>query len=407
VPSPEALPAGAASLLAWGTTAGVAVMGLPLLVPVWRSGIRLRPTFQFPEGVGGRARGLALAGVGALVAQQVAVLVTLWLAGRYGTVGAVSGYQSMVQAVYVLPYAVLSVPLATSTFPRLAERAARPDRAGYAPLAAVTTRGVLMSAVVGAAVLVAVAPAATTVFSVVGRGDAEVIEALSPALTLMAPGLLGLGLIFHVSRALYALERGRLAVLATSAGWATVMVASWVACLALVPAGGDGPATLRALAVGNTTGMLVAGVALLAVLRRAAGAEALTGLVRTLAVLLVGGALGALAGRWTVDAVERLTGGAGGAVVAAAAGGAVALALVLALVWCLDRSTLTGLLRRSGGGTTGGGDAAGTPGAVGAAGAGAGAAGARAAGAGAAIGTDEATGTGPAVPLPGSTGGAP
>jgi putative peptidoglycan lipid II flippase len=223
----------------------------------------------------------------------------------------------------------------------------------------------------------------------------------------MAPGLLGLGLIFHVSRALYALERGRLAVLATSAGWATVMVASWVACLALVPAGGDGPATLRALAVGNTTGMLVAGVALLAVLRRAAGAEALTGLVRTLAVLLVGGALGALAGRWTVDAVERLTGGAGGAVVAAAAGGAVALALVLALVWCLDRSTLTGLLRRSGGGTTGGGDAAGTPGAVGAAGAGAGAAGARAAGAGAAIGTDEATGTGPAVPLPGSTGGAP
>lgn len=392
VPSPDALPAGAASLLAWGTTAGVAVMGLPLLVPVWRSGVRLRPTLRFPDGVAARARGLALAGVGALVAQQAAVLVTLWLAGRYGTAGAVSGYQSMVQAVYMLPYAVLSVPLATSTFPRLAERAARPDRAGYAPLAAVTTRGVLMSAVVGAAVLVAVAPAATTVFSVVGRGDAEVIGALSDALTLMAPGLLGLGLIFHVSRALYALERGRLAVLATSAGWATVVLASWVACLVLVPAGGDGPATLRALAIGNSTGMLVAGIALLVVLRRAAGAAALSGLPRTLGVLLLGGAAAALAGRWIVDAVERLTGGAGGAVVAAAGGGALVLVLTLALVWWLDRSTLTGLLRRSSGdGGPGGGAVAAVPGAdPGALGA-----------------PDGATGPGPAVPAPGTTGGAP
>jgi putative peptidoglycan lipid II flippase len=350
VPGAAALPEGAAALLAWGTTAGVAVMGLPLLVPVARSGVRLRPTLRFPEGVGARARGLALAGVGALVAQQLAVLVTLWLAGRYGTDGAVSGYQSMVQTVYMLPYAVLSVPLATSTFPRLAERAARPDRAGYAPLAALTTRAVLMSSAVGAAVLVAVAPAATTVFSVVGRGDAEVIATLSDALTLMAPGLLGLGLIFHVSRALYALERGRLAVLATSLGWATVVVASWAACLLVVPSGGSGPATLRALAAGNTIGMLVAGVALVLVLRRAAGPAAVAGLTRTLGVLLLGGALAAVAGRWTVDAVERMAGGSvAGAVAAAAGGGALVLAVVLALVWALDRGTLTGLLRRGGG----------------------------------------------------------
>ncbi len=350
VPTPDALPAGAAALLAWGTTAGVAVMGLPLLVPVRRSGVRLRLTLRFPDGVAGRARGLALAGVGALVAQQLAVLVTLWLAKRYGTDGAVAGYQTMVQTVYLLPYAVLSVPLATSTFPRLAERAARHDRAGYAPLAAATTRAVLTSGAVGAAVLVAVAPAATTVFSVVGRGEAEVMDALSWSLTLIAPGLLGLGLIFHVSRALYALERGRLAVLATSLGWACVVVASWVACLVLVPAGGDAATTLYALSAGNAVGMLVAGVALVLVLRRAAGPEAVAGLLRTLGVLVGSGAVAAVVGRWTVDEVERLTGGGVvGAVAAAAGGGALALAVVLAAVWFGDRSTVTGLLRRSSG----------------------------------------------------------
>ncbi|HEY0186315.1 MAG TPA: lipid II flippase MurJ [Cellulomonas sp.] len=350
VPGPGELPAGAAALLAWGTTAGVVVMGVPLLVPVARSGVRLRPTLRFPAGVGARARGLALAGIGALAAQQLAVLFTLWLADRYGTAGALSGYQSMVQAVYMLPYAVLSVPLATSTFPRLAERAARPGRPGYAPLAAQTTRGVLMSGALGAAVLVAVAPAATTVFSAVGRGDAEVIATLTDALTLMAPGLLGLGLIFHVSRALYALERGRLAVLATSLGWATVMVSSWVVCAVTVPAGGDGPATVRALAAGNTIGMLVAGVALVLVLRYAAGPEAVAGLPRTLVVLLLGGGAAAVAGRWTVDAFEGIAGGgAAGAVAAAAGGGALVLVVVLALVWALDRSAITGLLGRRGG----------------------------------------------------------
>lgn len=343
------LPTGAAAMLGWGTTAGVAAMGLPLLIPVWRSGVRLRPTLRFPEGVAVRARALALAGIGGLVAQQAAVLMTLWLAGRYGTAGALSGYQQMVQAVYMLPYAVLAVPLATSTFPRLAERATRPGRAGYAPLASLTTRAVLTAGAVGAAVLAAVAPAVVTVFERIGNGDAAIIGSVGDALTLIAPGLLGLGLIFHVSRALYALERGRLAVLAVSAGWATVVLASWIACLVLVSDGRDGPATLRALSLGNSVGMLVAAVALVAVLRGAAGRDAVEGIGRTFAVLVVGGVLGAVGGRWMVDAVQMLTDGIAGAVGAAAGGGILAAVVVVALVWGLDRSTLTGLVRRGGG----------------------------------------------------------
>ena len=344
------LPDGAAALLAWGTTAGVAAMGLSQVVPVWRSGVRLRPALRFPDGVAARARGLALAGIGALVAQQLAVLVTITLAQSYGGEGALSAWQTMVQPTYLLPYAVLAVPLATSTFPRLAAAAQRAGRPGYAPLAAVTTRGVLVAGAAGAAMLVAVAPAATAVFRAIGRGNTELIAAVADALTLVAPGLLGFALVFHVSRALYALERGRLAVLAASAGWLTVAVASWVACLVLVPGGRDAAATLHALSLGNTIGMVVAGVALLAVLRAAAGAEAVAGLTRTLAVLVAAGAVAGVVGRWVVDAVQALTGGVPGAVVAAAGGAAVVVVLVVGAVSVLDRSTVTGLLRRGGSG---------------------------------------------------------
>ncbi|MCG7285913.1 virulence factor MviN [Cellulomonas sp. ACRRI] len=353
------LPDGAAALLAWGTTAGVAAMGLCQVVPVWRSGVRLRPALRFPDGVAARARGLALAGIGALVAQQLAVLVTITLAQSYGGEGALSAWQTMVQPTYLLPYAVLAVPLATSTFPRLAAAAQREGRPGYAPLAAVTTRGVLVAGATGAAMLVAVAPAATAVFRAIGRGNTDLIAAVADALTLVAPGLLGFALVFHVSRALYALERGRLAVLAASAGWLTVAAASWVACVALVPGGRDAAATLHALSLGNTIGMVVAGVALLAVLRAAAGAEAVAGLTRTLAVLVGAGAVAGVVGRWVVDAVQALTDGIPGAVVAAAGGAAVVVVLVVGAVAVLDRSTVTGLLRRGGpGGAAGAGVAA-------------------------------------------------
>lgn len=355
------LPDGAAALLAWGTTAGVAAMGLSQVVPVWRSGVRLRPALRFPEGVAARARGLALAGIGALVAQQAAVLVTITLAQTYGGKGSLSAWQTMVQPTYLLPYAVLAVPLATSTFPRLAAAAQRPGRTGYAPLAAVTTRGVLVAGAAGAAMLAAVAPAATAVFQAIGRGNTALIGAVADALTLVAPGLLGFALVFHVSRALYALERGRLAVLAASAGWVTVALASWVACLVLVPGGRDAAATLHALSLGNTIGMVVAGVALLAVLRAAAGAEAVAGLARTLAVLVAAGAVAGVAGRWVVDAVQALAEGIPGAVAAAAGGAAVVVVLVVGAVAVLDRSTLTGLLRRGAGGGGAGEATAGEP----------------------------------------------
>ncbi|GAA2728197.1 murein biosynthesis integral membrane protein MurJ [Cellulomonas aerilata] len=343
IDDPSRVPAAALAWLAWGTTAGVAAMSLPLLLPLRRTGVRLRPTLRFPPGVAVRTRSLAFAGVGALLAQQAAVVTVLWLANRSGGTGTYLVFQ-YTQAVYVLPYAVLAVPLATSTFPRLASRAATGDLDGYASMAAVTTRAVLVVAAVGAAALAAAAPAVGELFRAIGRGDPDLALAMGPALTWMAPGVLGFALLFHLSRALYALERGRPAVLATAAGWLLAVVASVVLCSVVVRATPDGPATLTALGAANTLGMTLAGVALLVAVRRAAGARALHGVPRTLLVLAVAGAVAAVAGRWLTDALAGATGsGVAAALGSGAAGAVLAAVLVAVAVVALDRGAVRDL----------------------------------------------------------------
>jgi len=332
---PAALPATAVAWLAWGTTAGVAAMSLCQLVPVLRTGVRLRPALRMPPGVGRRARHLAAAGLGALLAQQASVLVVLYLANVHGETGTINVY-GYAQAVYFLPYAVLAVPLSTAVFPRLSERAGTGDRAGFARMAAGSTRLVAAASLVGLALLVAVAPAATAVFSL-----RDEMAGMTGAITWFAPGLLGYALIFHISRALYAVDNGRAAVVATATGWVVVSLASWALVALLAPGGGDGPATLTALAVGSSVGMTVAGVLLLAALRRAAGSGVLAGLGRTVLVGLVGAAGGAVVGRLCTDAVLTAAGsGPGGAILAAVAGAVVAVVVPGGAVTLLDRSTL-------------------------------------------------------------------
>ena len=347
VTDPDALSDQAVAWLGWGTTAGVAAMSLPLVVPVLRSGVRLRPTLGFPPGVGARARHLALAGIGGLLAQQGAVLVVVRLANFRGAAagGTINIFQ-YAQAVYFLPYAVLAVPLATAAFPRLAEHAATGDLLRYGRLVAASTRGVLLVSAAGAAALVAAAPAVAHVFAAVdASNDPQALGAMTPTLVLLAPGLLGYALIFQHSRVLFALERGRAAVVSIAIGWLAVVVASIVAVLVLTPDGADGPAALRGLAIGNTIGMTVAGLALLVAVRRCAGPPALAGTSRTLAVAVGGAALGAVAGRWVVDAALGFTDrGIDSAVVAGLGGAALSAVVVVAATWVADRSTISGAL---------------------------------------------------------------
>jgi putative peptidoglycan lipid II flippase len=335
------LPADAEAWLAWGTTAGVAVMTLPLLLPVARTGVRLRPTLSFPPGVARRAGALAGAGIATLLAQQASVLAVVKVSNSAGTTGTLNVFQ-YTQAVYLLPYAVLAVPLATAAFPRLSSRAATGDVAGYARTASATTRAVLLVALVGTVVLVAVAAPVAAFFE---RIDSGTVVNMGPALVAMAPGLLGFALIAHVGRALYALERGRAAATATVTGWVVVVVTmSAAAVLAAEPAD-----VVVWLGAANSVGMTVAAVLLLVALRRAAGASSVAGVPRTLAGAGVAALAASVAGWWAGAALTD----AFGAGALAAVGAGVAAAVVAAVVFAagvvlLDRGSVreaAGLVR--------------------------------------------------------------
>lgn len=338
---------GAELLLALGTTAGVIVLSLPLLVPARRAGIRLRPTLRFDDGVAARVRTLALAGLAGLVAQQLLVLVTVRLANTSGGPGTINVYQ-YVQAVYLLPYAVLAVPLATAAFPTLAAQAAAGDGAAFARTLTRTTRGVVLVSVAGVAVLVAAAPAVGRVFQTLDAGGAAV-SALPVALTAYAPGLAGFALVAHLGRALFAARRSVAAAKATVAGWAVAVAGSF----ALVPMLDDGPdrarGTLLALGSASSLGLTVAGACLLvATARTSVGGVRVGGhLARSLSVLvrcLAVGIVALVAGRLVTDRVTLA--GAGGALVAGVLGSVVVVSVLLVGLALTDREDLRAVLRR-------------------------------------------------------------
>ncbi|MDR1189334.1 MAG: hypothetical protein LBK95_18100, partial [Bifidobacteriaceae bacterium] len=302
--SPDSLGGAAVAVLGWGTTVGVAMLTLPLLAPMYTAGIRLRPTYRFAPGLARRAVGLVGAGIGGLLAQQVFVLTVVMVAGRFGATGALPVFH-YAQAVYLLPYAVLVVPVAMATFPHLAA-CDDSEAAHFKDLTARTTRTVIAVAAAGSACLVAAAPAVEQVFAAVDPG---VVRGLSGTLTALAAGLVGYGLATHLQRVLYAAGRTGWAGGGTAAGWLTAAVLAVGAALAGLPG-------LEALGWGSAAGMSLAAVVLVVGLFRAVGRVALVGVGRTACVSVAGGLAAALVGRLVADAL----GGGGGAWRGVAAG---------------------------------------------------------------------------------------
>lgn len=340
-------------VLSVGTTLGVAVLSLGLLLPLRRTGTRLRPTLRFPAGVAGRVRALALAGLAALLAQQASVLVVLRLANAEGTTGSLTLYQ-YAWTLYLLPYAVLAVPIATVAFPRLATQAepvapaaepgvdapvTRGPAPEFATTAAATTRAVVLVSCAGAALLAATASPLARVFVVGAPGEADP-GALRAALLAFAPGLLGYGVLAHIGRALYANGQGRAAATATVIGWSIVVLAD-LALVAALPA----DATVVALGLGNTAGMTAAGVLLAAVLARSTAGRALAGVPRAVLAGLGAGCLAALAG-WAVSAPFSAAGPLTSAALALLSA-ATATVTFTALAFGLDRDDARLLLDRA------------------------------------------------------------
>ncbi len=263
--------------LGWGTTAGVAALSLPLLWPVHRLGLGLRARLRLPAGTFTQLRSLAGAGIAALIAQQISVLTVVAVARRYGSAGTIAIYQ-YTQAIYVLPYAVLAVPLATVVYPQLAARlASKHVSRETKDLIANSTALVTLAACVGAGALMLGAPVAQQVFGLI-----TTVDYMGAALVAFAPGLVGYALIYQLTRVLYVLDAARSAALATCLGWLVVAGASW-----MFSANAKGAAVLVYLGAASSAGMSLAGVALALVLARRVGARALVPSLKIVAVYLV------------------------------------------------------------------------------------------------------------------------
>lgn len=330
---------GSADLLAWGTTAGVFALALTVLVPMLLLRLPLRLTLRLDPGVGPVLRKLAVAGLAVLVAQQVAFVVTTYLANHRGAAGSIAVY-TWANAVYLLPYAVLAVPITTAVFPRLAAAFESADSAAFDLYAATSTRAVMLAGGAGAALLVGTAVPVARIFAYNdGRVQETQASSLADGLVAFAPAIIAFGVLMHVGRVLYARHAGRQIAVVTGGAWVLVAVAGVV-----LTQWWDGVDAVGALAAAMSVGMVAGAIALVVVLRQVAGPGVLSGLSRAGLAALVGAVLAGAAG-WAVS-LPADDGGWGSALLFSVLSG-LAVVIVYAVVAVgLDRSDARALLRR-------------------------------------------------------------
>jgi putative peptidoglycan lipid II flippase len=326
-------------VLGVGTTLGVVALSLCLLVPLRGLRLGLRPSLKFPVGAAPRVRRLAVAGVLTLAGQQLVAAVAIRLAA-----GGPDGTQVVYFAgltLFLVPWAALAVPLATSAYPGLSERAEVGDEAGFRGALAPVAVLVVAAAAVAAGLLVAVSGPMARVF--LSRADAEGVAALRDTIIAFAPGLVGYALVAVLTRALYARGLWKAPTVCVVGGWLLAVVADVVLAQAL-------PADDRALAlgIGHSIGVTVAGLSLLVVVLRVAGPHALAGVPRSSLASVVGAAAGAAVGLLTARALDADPVPRSGVLAAVAVGvlvGGLVLVIALAVMMGTARGPLTTALR--------------------------------------------------------------
>jgi putative peptidoglycan lipid II flippase len=322
-------------ILSAGTTIGVVALVLPLLLPLRRTGLRMRPTLRFPPGIAVTARRLAIAGAVVLGSQDLATAAILRLANDRGANGAVVLF-NLAWTVFLLPWAVLAVPVATAAFPTLVAHWQSGARPAYAETAATSTRTVVLGCAAAAATMAACARPASRVVVLGAPGGVAPTE-LARAIVAFSPGLIGFGLVALLSRVHYARGDARTPAVATAVGWAAVVAAD-VALVVAFPR----QWAAAALGLGTTVGMTLAAV-WMAVTLRAAARGCLRGVAATTAAALVAATVAAtVVGAVTVVLPD---GGIAASVGVTAVAGACCLLVFAAVAYRLDRASTLLLVR--------------------------------------------------------------
>jgi putative peptidoglycan lipid II flippase len=280
-----------ALLLGIGTTCGVAVLAGCLFIPLRGLHLRLRPAWKLETHVASGLKSLAIAGAITVGAQQLCQALLMRLANGAGD-GPVAIF-TVSQTFFLLPWAVLAVPIATAAYPVLAEAYSLGEHERYQRRLANTGRAVLLLSGLGVAALAGLAEPIATVLASVASGGGDNAEVhLQSTLTGLAFGLFGYSMFAIYSRGLYAIGRNKYAAGATSIGWAAAAIAAVILSETM-------PVDDRtlALAIAWTFGMTVIGLTLTAAIARHTGAASLAGIGRAAIATIVAAVLAVLAAR--------------------------------------------------------------------------------------------------------------
>lgn len=247
----ETLPAHAEAILAWGTTAGVAAMAASVALPAIREGMRPSWAWKLPRNLAAKAWSLAAAGVVAVLAQQSVIGLVLVLATRAGGTGTLPLFQ-YAQAVYLLPFAILIVPVMTSVFPHLSELRLVGEKNSFSAIARGSMVTVVTLGAVGGAALWGAAIGIEVFFTSIDRSAVRGVGAATAALTI---GLIGYGIVMHTTRILNAQMRAKEALVVGAVPWAGAAVLILATVLTAPTRRTEDAATLFGLCI--AAGMLI------------------------------------------------------------------------------------------------------------------------------------------------------
>jgi putative peptidoglycan lipid II flippase len=297
------------ALGAAGTLGVAAFVAIPA-VALRRTGFRLRIRVPRPGAVSGLGRAARLSGWAGLQHAGTAVLLAAALLVGMGVSGGVVAYQ-VAFACFLVPYAVLALPLTTAVLPELAGEAGRGDLGAFGR----SLRWAL-DRMVGFIVPVSVAGVvfaprvmAALAFGQTSQGGGRLIGF---GLAALAAGLLPYGAFFLFVRAHYALGEGRTPALVAlgSAGLGAVLMAAGGALA-------HGDAKLAVMGAAHSVAYLVGALVLGAGLARRTGQPlAPARLGRPLAVAVALGTGGAGVLHWVDPAGRAATLGLVGVLVA-------------------------------------------------------------------------------------------
>lgn len=251
------LSAGEIAVLAGGTSLGVvAFCALPVLA-AHRTGFRFRFSLDRSDP---HLRTLARAGVwAALFLGMTQVLLTAVLVLGNRVEGGIVGYQ-VAFTFFLLPHALFSLPILNTLFPDAARKWQAADVEGLTVTVERGMRAIAFFVLPVAAVLTGLAGpiAGVALFGEVTPEGSDIVVA---AVMGFAPGLLGYGVFYFLSRIWYAMDDTR-----TPAIVHLAVVGAGVAAMVVSAARVDGPSLIGALAWSHSATYLVGAVVLLVVL---------------------------------------------------------------------------------------------------------------------------------------------